>query len=71
MWRQDDSGNDQFAEFLSGFANDDGSLNWEEALEFAENLDYAGFSDWRLPNAKELHSIVDYTRAPDVTGSPA
>lgn len=35
----------------------------------AEN--YLGYSDWRLPNAKELQSIVDYTRAPNVTGSPA
>ena len=31
----------------------------------------AGHSDWRLPNAKELQSIVDYTRAPAVTQSPA
>jgi len=27
--------------------------------------------EWWLPNAKELGSIVDYTRAPSVTGSPA
>jgi hypothetical protein len=26
---------------------------------------YLGHDDWRLPNAKELQSIVDYTRAPD------
>ena len=71
MWMQDDSGDDQFTNLLSGFTNNDGSLNWEEALEFAENMEYAGYSDWRLPNAKELHTIVDYTRAPDVTNSPA
>jgi hypothetical protein len=41
------------------------ALNWEEALEYAENLEFAGYDDWRLPNAKELQSIVDYTRAPD------
>lgn len=40
-------------------------LDWEEALSFAENLSLAGYDDWRLPNAKELQSIVDYTRAPD------
>ncbi len=71
MWMQNDSGSDLFANSLSEYSNDDGSMNWEEALQFAENLEYAGYGDWRLPNAKELHSIVDYTRAPDVTGSPA
>ncbi len=71
MWTKFDSGNEEFADLLSGFTYSDGSLNWEEALEFAENLEFAGHSDWRLPNVKELHSIVDYTRAPDATGSAA
>ena len=43
----------------------DKAMNWEEALSYAENLEASGYSDWRLPNAKELQSIVDYTRAPD------
>ena len=41
------------------------ALNWKEALAYAEGLELAGQSDWRLPDAKELQSIVDYTRAPD------
>ncbi len=40
-------------------------MTWQEALHYAENLELAGHHDWRLPNAKELQSIVDYTRAPD------
>jgi len=59
MWSQDDSGVE---------------LNWEEALVWAEKKNrehYLGYSDWRLPDAKELHSIVDYTRSPDTTGSAA
>ena len=46
-------------------------LDWEAALAYAEGLDYADYDDWRLPNAKELQSIVDYTRSPQATGSPA
>ena len=33
---------------------------WEEALNYCETLEHAGFDDWRLPNAKELLSIIDY-----------
>jgi hypothetical protein len=58
------------AELKTG-RNGDGKLNWAEALTWAEDLEYAGRDDWRLPNAKELHSIVDYTRAPDTTHSAA
>lgn len=41
--------------------------NWKEALAYAESLNYAGHTDWRLPNAKELQSIIDYDKAPDAT----
>jgi hypothetical protein len=59
MWTQGDSDTD---------------LNWEEALAWAaqkNDENYLGYSDWRLPDAKELQSIVDYTRSPDTTGSAA
>lgn len=46
-------------------------MNWQQALAYAENLELAGHDDWRLPNAKELQSIVDYTRCPDITRSAA
>ncbi len=44
---------------------------WKDALEYSENLEFAGYNDWRLPNAKELQSIVDYSRCPDITNSAA
>jgi hypothetical protein len=47
------------------------AMNWQEALEYAQKLVYAGYDDWRLPNAKELQYIVDYSRSPDTTSSPA
>ncbi len=57
---------------LMWMKGDDGAgLNWEEALVFAEGSEYAGYTDWRLPSIKELQSIVDYTRSPGITNSPA
>ncbi|WP_158583960.1 Lcl C-terminal domain-containing protein [Salinibius halmophilus] len=32
---------------------------WKSALEVAQSSAFAGFSDWRLPNIKELESIVE------------
>ncbi len=56
MWQQDDSSQ---------------TLTWSEAISYCENLTLANYSDWRLANAKELQSIVDYTKSPDTTNSPA
>ncbi|MDC0584392.1 DUF1566 domain-containing protein [Bacteroidales bacterium] len=51
---------------------DDGiGRDWSEALMYSDSLTFAVYTDWRLPNAKELQSIVDYTRCPDITSSPA
>jgi hypothetical protein len=39
-----------------------GLKTWQEALEYIEclnNNNYAGSSDWRLPNRKELFSLLD------------
>ena len=54
MWMQDDS---------------DTSMVWKDALSYAENFEYAGYTDWRLPDAKELQGIVDYTKSPATTNS--
>ena len=36
---------------------------WKEAIKFCEDLDYAGYSDWRLPNKNELVSLLDYDKS--------
>jgi hypothetical protein len=46
-------------------------LSWADALAYCEGLSWAGQEDWRLPNAKELYSIVDTSRAPDVSNTAA
>jgi hypothetical protein len=42
---------------------DDGrTRDWPGALQYCENLNLAGHDDWRLPNIKELETLVDYTQ---------
>ncbi len=36
------------------------AVDWEQALSLAENSTLAGYDDWRLPDVKELQSIVSY-----------
>ena len=36
-------------------------MSWTNALLYAESLTLAGFTDWRLPNIKELESLNDET----------
>ena len=59
MWSQTDSGT---------------GMNWEAALAWVQKRNAAkflGHADWRLPNVKELQSLVDYSRSPDTSHSPA
>lgn len=47
------------------------STDWQDAVDYCENLSLGMKTDWRLPNVKELQSIVDYSRSPDTTSSAA
>ena len=53
--------------------NEEG-LIWEDALALVQQKNnelYLGHNDWRLPNAKELQSIIDYSRSLQTTNSAA
>lgn len=70
-----DNGNETITDKATGLTwmkYDSGhGMDWPTALKYANEMEWAGFSDWRLPNAKELQSIIDYSRSPDTTDSAA
>jgi len=55
MWQKDDSQ----------------PTNWDDAVLQCETATTGAFNDWRLPNAKELQSIIDYSVSPDTHNQPA
>ena len=38
-------------------------ITWQDALYYCENLEYAGETDWRMPNMNELHTLFNYDKS--------
>ena len=39
------------------------TYTWVNALKYCENLSYAGYTDWRLPNKNEAASLLNYNKS--------
>jgi len=49
----------------SGY-DDDGRMTWEEAVEWTKQLNYNGYTGWRLPHTKPVNgSTYNYTHLND------
>jgi len=55
-----------FIDKLTGlmWAKDPGSAqrNWTSAIDYAYQSSYADYTDWRLPNMREMRSLLHYGR---------
>ena len=48
-----------------------GAMTWQDAFEWVQQLNesgYLGYDDWRLPDVKELHTLMDYSKTPAADG---
>ncbi len=45
----------------NGQINDADALTWRDAIQACEDLEFAGYDDWRLPNITELFTILDFS----------
>ncbi len=52
MWARD---------FNAAGGNNGALINWANAIIYAEALNFAGWTDWKLPNIAELVSIRNYS----------
>ncbi len=76
MWEKkslDGSLHDVFKAFIWSSLVTDTVWDWIDAIntEVGNGIGFAGFNDWRLPNVRELLSIIDYGRSPAPAVDPA
>ena len=53
---------------------DDSEVNatkrvWTDSIDYCEELELGGDTDWRMPNVNEMFSITDYSRRPAIDTS--
>ncbi|MEA3427857.1 MAG: DUF1566 domain-containing protein [Thermodesulfobacteriota bacterium] len=57
----DDTVTDKLTELMwAQNANAEGTKTWAAALTYCKDLSLGGHDDWRLPNVKELTSLIDW-----------
>lgn len=73
MTESGESGSEVVTDRMTGLEWQGGavsSMDFGDALNHCESLDYAGHTDWRLPDLNQLSSLVDYGHFGPATEMP-
>lgn len=66
-----DNGDGTVTDNLTGLmwvkSPDSNGRAWNDAVDYCNNLDFAGYTDWRLPNVNELESLVNADKSNTAT----
>lgn len=67
-----DNGDGTITDLNTGliWQQDDQTLTWQQSLSYCEELPLANNDDWRLPNIRELQTLVDDTRTGEYALAP-
>ena len=71
---QDKTITDRATGLMWSQADSQQALTWEEGLAWVQKMNagkFLGHDDWRMPDVKELHSLVNYANSPDFNQLPA
>ena len=59
VWQENETVIDTCKHLMWADRDSGAELNYFESQEYVEGLDYAGYSDWRLPTLTELAGLID------------
>ncbi len=63
IWQQNTADMNEDGIITAGSRPDGDKVSWQQAMDYCQELSFAGSSDWRLPENTELDSLVDYAKS--------
>lgn len=62
-WQQNTADTDSNGSITDGIYPVGDRVYWQQAIDYCLGINFAGYSDWRMPDLMELESILNYGRS--------